>query len=146
MTSHHPILEPPGPSHPLRPRSSSPLRHQVRTSSPLRAPKLMLVNGMGEISSIPSPIIGGDSDDELMSPDIETDSRSQMLKGLSVPSLFDSPVKMNGTGGRYSPTMSPTRPPRSPPKRSSSPAKMILDTEGKPRPVFIPMLCRDRGD
>lgn len=137
MTSHNPILDPPRQSpssKSWRPYPPSPRPHQTRTSSPLRAPKLMLVNGLGEISSMPSPIIGGNSDDELMSPEIETSS--QVLQGLSVPSLFDSPVKQNGGMGRYSPTISPMRPPTSPPKRSSSPPKIILETEGKPRPVF----------
>src|SRR2546423_14966518 len=137
LTPHIPLLTPPRQSpssNPKRPYPPSPTPHQTRTSSPLRAPKLMLVNGLGEISSMPSPIIGGNSDDELMSPEVE--APSQVLQGLSVPSLFDSPVKQNGSMGRYSPTMSPKRPPTSPPKRSSSPPKMILETEGKPRPVF----------
>jgi hypothetical protein len=139
MTSQYPVLDPPRHSrasasprqHP--PPSASP--HQARTSSPLRAPKLMLVNGMGQMTSMPSPIIGGNSDDEPMSPDTTTQTQSQVLQGLSVPSLFDSPVKQNGGVGRYSPSTSPIRPPTSPPKRSSSPSKMILDAEGKPRPV-----------
>lgn len=97
----------------------------------------MLVNGMGEISSMPSPIIGGNSDEELSPDEVTGRETSQVLQGLSVPSLFDSPGKQNGGLGRYSPSMSPTRPPMSPPKRSSSPPKTILDTEGKPRPVHI---------
>lgn len=137
MTSHNPILDLPRQSPSLdssRPYPPTSTPHHTRTSSPLRAPKLMLVNGLGEISSMPSPIIGGNSDDELMSPEVE--ASSQVLQGLSVPSPFDSPAKQNGAMGRYSPTMSPKRPPASPPKRSSSPPKMMLETEGKPRPVF----------
>ena len=109
----------------------------VRKLSPLRAPTLMLVNGSGEESILPSPIVGRHSDDESFSSDIESPIQPiGHSKSLSVPNLFDSPTKSNGNRTRdYTPLMSPTRPPPSP-KRTLSPPKMIIATnEGKPRPV-----------
>jgi hypothetical protein len=113
--------------------------HSVRSLSPLRAPALMLVNGLGEARSLPSPVVGGHSDDDSWTSDDETTPpQHNHSKSLSVPSLFDSPVKMNGRRQGYSPSMSPTKPPLSPPKRSLSPPKMIFPSaDGKPRPVSL---------
>jgi hypothetical protein len=113
--------------------------HPVRSMSPLRAPALMLVNGQGEAQSLPSPVVGRRSDDDSWTSDEETTPpHHNHSKSLSVPSLFDSPVKMNGRRRDYSPSMSPTKPPLSSRKRSLSPPKMIFpSTDGKPRPVFL---------
>ena len=108
----------------------------VRKSSPLRAPKLMLVNGSGEASSLPSPIIGNASDDDSCSSDVANPVLEHHLnhsKSLSVPNLFDPPSKSRTRD--YSPSMSPTKHRSSPPKRKLSPPKMIGATDGKPRPV-----------
>jgi hypothetical protein len=111
----------------------------VRNSPPLRAPpRLMLVNGKGEVSKMPSPIVDRMSDDDTSSSsETETPIQEHMghVQSLSVPSLFDSPVKPNFARRDYS----PTRVPGSPPKRTLSPPKMIVGTnEGKPRPVLAP--------
>jgi hypothetical protein len=128
-------------AHTTRPHSDqySLQSHSARNLSPLRAPTLMLVNGKGEISSLPSPIIGGISDDDSSSSDTETPVQETIrhVNSLLIPSKYESPIKSNQTRTKdYSPSMSPTKPPPSPPKRSLSPPKMILSTvEGKPRPV-----------
>jgi len=108
----------------------------VPKSSPFPAPpRLMLVNGRGEVSKMPSPIVDRMSDEETASSS-ETDTPVQEhvghAKSLSVPGIFGSPIKTNGARRDYS----PTRIPASPPKRTLSPPKMIVATnEGKPRPV-----------
>jgi hypothetical protein len=110
----------------------------IRNSSPLRAPpRLMLVNGQGEVSKMPSPIYDNMEDEDTTS---SSESESHVhehrnhAKSLSVPSILDSPMKTNGIRRDYS----PTRVPASPPKRTLSPPKMILATnEGKPRPVSL---------
>lgn len=110
----------------------------MHTASPVRAPRLMLVNGLGEVSSLPSPIVGGNSDDDSLSdPDSPLhEYPASPPKSLSVPSIFDSPVKQGATRRDYSPSLTPIKPPPSPPKRTMSPPKMIVGgTEGKPRPV-----------
>src|SRR5271170_596184 len=111
----------------------------VPNSTPLQAPpRLMLVNGKGEVSKMPSPIVDRMSDDDISSSsETETPIQEHIghVKSLSVPSLFDSPVKPNFARRDYS----PTRVPASPPRRTLSPPKMILGTnEGKPRPVLAP--------
>src|SRR5271170_2165722 len=112
----------------------------VRTPSPLHAPPtLMLDNGLGELSSIPSPIVDRDSDDDDEESTSDSDAFVQEhvghSKSLSVPSMFDPPAKYDRRRD-YSPLPSPTRPPSSPPKRALSPPKMIL-ADSKPRPVWI---------
>jgi len=113
--------------------------HTVRNSSPLRAPALMLINGSGEMCSMPSPIVGGvsDDDDSILGED-DSLARGNDVNALSVPSLFDSPVKSSNHRPRdYSPSFSPMNPPPSPPKRAVSPSKMSAGSaEGKPRPVW----------
>ena len=120
-------------------RGQSPLRN----SSPLRAPRLMLDNGLGEITSLASPVFGESQDDESLCSDAEppehvciTDQKSC----LSVPTTFDYPLKLNGTRARdYLPSISPQVPRSSPSKRSVSPPKTIDSVcEGKRRPVPIP--------
>lgn len=114
------------------------LHDPVDRISPFGAPpRLMLVNGRGEVSKMPSPIVDRVSDDGMPSSS-ETDTPIQEhighAKSLSVPSIFDSPMKANGTRRDYS----PTRIPASPPRRTLSPPKMIVGTnEGKPRPVRL---------
>ena len=106
------------------------------TPQPFRAPKLMLVNGLGQVSSLPSPIVGKSSDDEdstLSEPETPVLEDSNHHKTLSVPNIFESPVKSKPRD--YSPSLSPMKPPPSPPKRSLSPTKTIIaSNEGKPRP------------
>jgi len=100
-------------------------------------PKLMLINGLGEVSSIPSPVAVGkqpsssDEDSTLSQPDTPTQETSHQRQ-LSVPSIFDSPVRSRQRD--YSPRISPMKPPPSPPKRSLSPPKMVISNEGKQRP------------
>jgi len=110
----------------------------VRNYSPVRAPpRLMLVNGKGEVTKMPSPIVDRMSDDDISSSsETETPIQEHVghVKCLSVPSLLDSPIKPNFTRRDYS----PTRVPASPPRRTLSPPKMIVGTnEGKPRPVRL---------
>src|SRR5271167_2196474 len=94
----------------------------IRKSSPLRAPTLMLINGSGEESKLPSPIVGRHHDDDsVSSSDIESPVQTSHSKSLSVPSVFGSSSKANGNRTRdYSPSISPTRPPPLP-KRALSP-------------------------
>jgi len=124
--------------------SNLPEYHTPHHPPPLNAPRLMLVNGSGEVSSLPSPIVGGLTDDESSSSDVDTPVQvnSNHVTTLAVPSQFDSPFNPTSTPKRrdYSPVLSPGNRPVSPPKRSLSPSKMILaNSEGKPRPVS----CRD---
>jgi hypothetical protein len=112
----------------------------VRKSSPRGAPTLMLINGSGEASKLPSPIFGNVSDDESRSSDAETpvlEHQGDQLKSLSVPGLFDSPSKSRTRG--YSPSMPYPKAPLSPPKRNISPPKVIIGTDSKPRPVLLPL-------
>ena len=108
-----------------------------RKSSPRGAPTLMLINGSGEASSLPSPVVGNKPDDESFSSDEETpvlDNHGGHSKSLSVPSLFDSQSKSRTRD--YSPSMSHNKPPLSPAKRNLSPPKMMTATDRKPRPVL----------
>ena len=64
----------------------------VRKSSPVRAPTLMLINGSGEASSLPSPIGGAVSDDRSFSSDAETpvlEHYGGHSKSLSVPAFIE---------------------------------------------------------
>src|ERR1700737_5155546 len=67
-------------------------------ASPLRAPALMLVTGSGEIRSLPSPIVGGGSDNESLTSEDEMTYNHNHSKTLSAPSVFDSHA--NHTGPR----------------------------------------------
>jgi hypothetical protein len=109
----------------------------VRKSSPRGAPTLMLINGSGEASSLPSPIVKNESDDESFSSDEETpvlDNHGGHSKSLSVPGLFDSESKSRTRD--YSPSISHNKPPLAPAKRNLSPPKMMIPTDRKPRPVL----------
>ena len=122
-------------ANPTRPLHDPPL---ARKSSPFPAPRLMLINGSGEASSLPSPIVGNVSDDESFSSDAETPVLEHLgghSKSLSVPSLLDSPSKSRTRD--YSPSISHTKPPLSSSKRNLSPPKMIIATDRKPRPVLL---------
>jgi hypothetical protein len=121
----------------------------LRNPSPLRAPTLMLVNGAGEASKLPSPIVGNslrleEDDDrfsEMGSP-VDLDFTVPVSpfgkshsKSLSVPTLMEAPLRVNGN---YSPLRSPMGPPPPSPKRTGSPPRLFLggnDGKNKARPV-----------
>jgi hypothetical protein len=135
-------MERPGFLEPLRrTQSANPTRSPhdppfVRKSSPV-APTLMLINGSGEASSLPSPIGGAVSDDRSFPSDAETpvlEHYGDDSKSLSVPGLLGSPSKSRTRD--YSPSISRTNPPLSLPKRNLSPPKMVIATDSKPRPVL----------
>jgi hypothetical protein len=116
----------------------------LRNPSPLRAPALMLVNGAGEASKLPSPIFGNSQEDdedrfsEMGSPvDLDfavpvSPSGKSHSKSLSVPTLMEAPLRVNGN---YSPLRSPVGPPPPSPKRTGSPPKLFNDGKNKARPV-----------
>ena len=126
-----------------RPDANPPSYHvhqtpSIRTSLPLCAPMLMLDNGMGEVSKLPSPIVGKMSDDDSVS-DIATPVQEHVNPHslVALPDPFDHPEKSPRTRA-YSPSTIHIKPPPPSPKRSLSPPKMIASsTDGKPRPVCL---------
>jgi len=135
----------------------------LRKSSPPPAPALMLVNGAGEATTLPSPVVGhqhrrdeddedGDgltSDSDIMSPivmDHAPSSPRSHSKSLSVPTLFDASVRVNNGSLRrdYSPIRSSILPPPPPsPRRTGSPQKTpngSNDGKNKTRPVWNTLL------
>ena len=124
-------------------------------SLPPHAPALMFVNGAGETTTLPSPVVGHQhlhddddgltSDSDTMSPIVTDHAPStprSHCKSLSVPTLFDVPARVNGGLRReYSPILSPIPPPPPSPRRSGSPSKALIgssDGKNKARPVWTP--------